>query len=400
MPVFSYSARGLSGDLQTGEIDLPSKEEVFGHLVRQRLRPVSVHAKQKDLNFSFGSGVKTREVVIFTRQFATMINSGLPLVQSLSILAEQTENKKFAGIIGQVLRDIEAGQTLADSMRKHPKVFTELYVNMVAAGEAGGILDTILLRLATFLEKNDALIRKIKGALTYPAVMLFVVVGATTILLWKVVPTFATIFTGAGMALPAPTRAVLAISAFLQSYILFLFLGAIGLVFLIRRYYGTESGKLVIDRFLLRMPVLGNLIRKSAVARFTRTLGTLISSGVAILEGLEITARTSGNRVVHDAVMKSRASIAGGATIADPLKASGVFPPMVVQMINVGEQTGGLDEMLGKIADFYDDEVDAAVTALTSILEPVMIVIMGVVIGGMVIAMYMPMFDMINTVQG
>lgn len=399
MPVFAYSARSASGELMNGEIDLPTRDEVVGYLVRQRLRPVSVNTKPREINVTFGTGIKTREVVIFTRQFATMINSGLPLVQSLTILAEQTENKNFQKIIVQVLNDIQAGQTLADSMRKHPKVFTELYVNMVAAGEAGGILDTILLRLATFLEKNDALVRKIKGAMTYPAVMLFVVVIATTILLWKVVPVFATIFTQAGLELPGPTRVVLAISEFLQSYIFFLVLAMVGLVFAIRRYYRTESGQLYIDRLLLRMPVIGNLLRKSAVSRFTRTLGTLISSGVSILEGLQITARTSGNRVIHDAVMQSRASIAGGATIAEPLKASGVFPPMVVQMINVGEQTGGLDDMLSKIADFYDDEVDAAVTALTSILEPIMIVIMGVVIGGMVVAMYLPMFDMINTAQ-
>jgi type IV pilus assembly protein PilC len=399
MPVFAYSARSATGDLMSGEVDLPSRDEVVGYLVRQRLRPVSVNAKSKEINIQFGTGVKTREVVIFTRQFATMINSGLPLVQSLTILAEQTENKIFAKIITEVLNDIQAGQTLADSMRKHPKVFTELYTNMVAAGEAGGILDTILLRLATFLEKNDALVRKIKGAMTYPAVMLFVVVIATTILLWKVVPVFAGIFTSAGMELPLPTRVVLGISEFLQGYIFYLFVGFIALIFAIRRYYKTEGGQLVIDRLMLRMPVLGNLLRKSAVSRFTRTLGTLISSGVSILEGLQITARTSGNRVIHDAVMESRASIAGGATISEPLRASGVFPPMVVQMINVGEQTGGLDEMLSKIADFYDDEVDAAVSALTSVLEPIMIVVMGVVIGGMVIAMYMPMFDMINAAQ-
>ncbi len=400
MPVFAYSARAISGELQTGEIDLPTQDEVVGYLRRQRLIPIAVRPKPKDLEFSFGSGIKTREVVIFTRQFATMINSGLPLVQSLSILAEQTENKRFQKIITQVLHDIESGQTLADSMRKHPQVFTELYTNMVAAGEAGGILDVILLRLATFLEKNDALVRKIKGAMTYPAVMLFVVVSATVILLWKVVPVFANIFLEAGMALPTPTRVVLAASSFLQSYILFIFAAIVVGVFLLRQYYKTSGGQLVIDRLLLRMPVLGNLLRKSAVSRFTRTLGTLVSSGVSILEGLQITARTSGNRVIHDAVMASRASIAGGATIAEPLKTSGVFPPMVVQMINVGEQTGGLDEMLSKIADFYDDEVDAAVTALTSVLEPIMIVVMGVVIGGMVVAMYMPMFDMINAVQG
>jgi type IV pilus assembly protein PilC len=399
MPVFTYSARSLTGDIQSGEIDLPTREEVVGFLRKQKMIPVAVRAKPKDLSISFGSGVKTREIVIFTRQFATMINAGLPLVQSLTILAEQTENKKLQEVISAVLYDIESGQTLADALRKHPKVFTELYTNMVAAGEAGGILDTILNRLAAFLEKNDALMRKIKGAMTYPAVMLFVVIGATTVLLWKVVPVFADIFVGAGMALPMPTRVVLAVSAFLQSYILYMFIGAIIGAFLLKRYYATPSGKLLIDRSLLRAPVLGPLIRKAAVSRFTRTLGTLVSSGVSILDGLEITARTAGNRVIHDAVMASRASIAGGATIAEPLKTSGVFPPMVVQMINVGEQTGGLDEMLSKIADFYDDEVDNAVAALTSVLEPIMIVVMGIVIGGMVIAMYMPMFDMIQAVQ-
>jgi type IV pilus assembly protein PilC len=399
MPVFTYSARANNGELLQGEIELPSKDEVVGYLVRQKLRPVSVQAKAKAISFTFGSGVKTRDIVIFTRQFATMINSGLPLVQSLSILAEQTENKIFAKIINQVLQDIQSGMTLADAMKRHPKVFTELFVNMVAAGEAGGILDTILLRLATFLEKNDALVRKIKGAMTYPGVMLGVVIIATTILLWKVVPVFAGIFSEANLDLPAPTKFVLAISGFLQSYIVYLVLAVVAFVFLLRRYYKTEQGQLVIDGLMLKMPVLGSLLRKSAVSRFTRTLGTLVSSGVSILEGLQITARTAGNRVIHDAVMASRASIAGGATISEPLRASGVFPPMVVQMINVGEQTGGLDEMLSKIADFYDDEVDAAVGALTSILEPIMIVVMGVVIGGMVVAMYLPMFDMIKAAQ-
>ncbi|MEX2570183.1 MAG: type II secretion system F family protein [Gemmatimonadota bacterium] len=400
MPTFSYSARSPAGDIQTGEIELPTRDEVVTYLRRQRLIPVSVKAKPKEVSFSFGSGVKTREIVVFTRQFATMINAGLPLVQSLTILAEQSENPRFATVITAVLNDIQAGQTLADALRRHPKVFTDLYVNMVAAGEAGGILDTILNRLAVFLEKNDALTRKIKGAMTYPAVVLVVVIGATTILLWQVVPVFANIFQDAGMALPTPTRVVLAISEFLQSYIHWVFLGIIGIAIAIRQYYQTSGGRLAIDKLLLRMPILGSLIRKAAVSRFTRTLGTLVSSGVSILEGLEITARTAGNRVVHDAVMQSRKSIAGGATISEPLKKSGVFPPMVVQMINVGEQTGGLDEMLSKIADFYDDEVDAAVTALTSILEPVMIVIMGIVIGGMVVAMYLPMFDLIQTVQG
>jgi type IV pilus assembly protein PilC len=398
MPTFNYSARSPAGDLQNGEIDLPTRDEVVTYLRRQRLIPVSVKAKPKEVAFALGSGVKTREIVVFTRQFATMINAGLPLVQSLTILAEQTENARFRQIIMQVLNDVQAGQTLADAMRRHPKVFTDLYVNMVAAGEAGGILDIILNRLALFLEKNDALARKIRGAMTYPAVVLTVVVGATTILLWQVVPVFATIFSDAGMALPAATQVVLSISEFLQNYIHLLALGIVALAFAIRRYYRTSGGRLAIDRVLLRMPILGPLIRKAAVARFTRTLGTLVSSGVSILEGLEITARTAGNRVVHDAVMQSRRSIAGGATIADPLKASGVFPPMVVQMINVGEQTGGLDEMLSKIADFYDEEVDAAVAALLSAMEPVMIVFLGGVVGGMIVAMYLPIFDMINAV--
>jgi len=399
MPTFAYSARALNGEIMNGEIELPTREEVVGYLVRQRLRPISVNTKAKDLNFTFGTGIKTREVVIFTRQFSTMINSGLPLVQSLTILAEQTENKFFKKVIAQILLDIQAGQTLADSLRKHPKVFTELYVNMVAAGEAGGILDVILMRLAIFLEKNDALARKIKGAMVYPAVMLIVVVLCTTVLLWKVVPVFAGMFTGAGLQLPLPTLVVLALSNFLQHFMWLVVLVIIALVMGVRQYYKTDSGKLQLDSLMLKLPVLGNLLRKSAVSRFTRTLGTLVSSGVSILDGLQITARTAGNRVVHDAVMKSRASIAGGATISEPLKESGVFPPMVVQMINVGEQTGGLDEMLSKIADFYDDEVDAAVSALTSILEPIMIVVMGVVIGGIVVAMYLPMFDMINAVH-
>ena len=400
MPVFSYSARATTGELRTGEIELPTRDEVVGYLRRQRLVPVVVRPKARDISLTIGTGIKTREVVVFTRQFATMINSGLPLVQSLAILAEQSENKAFKTVIGQVQQDVESGQTLAEAMRRHPKVYTDLYTNMVAAGEAGGILDIILNRLAVFLEKNDALARKVKGAMVYPAVMLFVVIAATTILLWKVVPVFATIFMDAGLALPAPTRVVLALSTFLQNYFLFLLVAIIAAVFAIRAYYRTPGGQLAIDRFLLRSPVLGWLLRKSAVSRFTRTLGTLVSSGVSILEGLEITARTAGNRVIHDAVMTSRASIAGGATISQPLKDSGVFPPMVVQMIKVGEQTGGLDEMLSKIADFYDDEVDTAVTALTSILEPIMIVVMGVLIGGMVIAMYLPMFDLMNAVQG
>ena len=400
MPTFSYSARPASGgEMKTGELDLPTKDDVLAHLHRQKLIPVSVREKPKDLNFSFGTGITTRDIVIFTRQFATMINSGLPLVQSLDILAEQTENKALRKTITDTLYDVESGHTLADAMGKHPKVFTELFVNMVAAGEAGGILDTILLRLATFLEKNDALTRKIKGAMIYPAVIFTVASGAIVILLIFVIPTFQTMFASAGIPLPLPTRIVIGMSAFLQAYWWVCGVGVIGFVVGIRTWYKTDTGQLMLDRLLLALPVLGDLQRKSAVARFTRTLGTLVASGVSILEGLEITAKTAGNRVIHDAVMGSRASIAGGETIAGPLKESGVFPPMVVQMINVGEQTGGLDEMLSKIADFYDGEVDTAVEALLAVMEPIMIVVLGVVVGGMIVAMYLPIFDMINAVQ-
>jgi len=401
MPTFTYSARPASGgDIESGEIELDSKEEVLQHLHKQKLIPVAVREKPREFSIQFGTGISTKDVVIFTRQFATMINSGLPLVQSLDILAEQTENDNLAKVVEEVLYDVESGHTLADAMRKHPKVFSELYVNMVAAGEAGGILDTILLRLATFLEKNDALVRKIKGAMIYPAVVLGVAVMAVIVLLIFVIPTFQNMFESAGIPLPLPTRIVIGASAFLQSYWWALGAGIVAAIFLIRYIYSTDDGKLAIDKFMLMIPILGDLQRKAAVARFTRTLGTLVSSGVSILEGLEITAKTAGNRVIHDAVMGSRASIAGGETISGPLKESGVFPPMVVQMINVGEQTGGLDEMLSKIADFYDEEVDAAVEALLSAMEPIMIVVLGVVVGGMIVSMYLPIFDMINAVEG
>jgi len=400
MPTFTYSARPASGgEITQGEIDLPSKDEVLAHLHRQKMIPVSVREKPKQLSLQFGTGISTRDIVIFTRQFATMINSGLPLVQSLDILGEQTENGALRKVIQDVLYDVESGHTLADAMGKHPRVFTDLFVNMVAAGEAGGILDTILLRLATFLEKNDALVRKIKGAMIYPGVIFSVAGGAVVILLIFVIPTFQGMFESAGIPLPLPTQIVINMSKFLQAYWWACGAGVIGGVIGIRQLYQTDSGRLAIDKLMLIMPILGDLQRKAAVARFTRTLGTLVSSGVSILEGLEITAKTAGNRVIHDAVMGSRASIAGGETISGPLKESGVFPPMVVQMINVGEQTGGLDEMLTKIADFYDEEVDAAVEALLAAMEPIMIVVLGVIVGGMIVAMYLPIFDMINAVQ-
>ena len=399
MPVFNYTARTLTGELQSGSLDLATENDVIAQLRKNRMIVVKVQQAPKQLKLNWGGGVTTRDIVIFTRQFATMINSGLPLVQALDILAEQSENKGLKDVTKQVVYDVESGHTLADALRKHPKAFTELYVNMVAAGEAGGILDTILLRLATFMEKNDALVRKVKGAMIYPAVIFTVAGLAIVILLIFVIPVFQDLFGSIGQALPLPTRIVIGASNFLKGYWWALILGIGGTFFAIRKYYATPHGKLNIDRFLLHVPVLGDLIRKSAVSRFTRTLGTLISSGVSILEGLEITAKTAGNRVIHDAVMESRASIAGGETIAAPLQKSKVFPPMVISIIAVGEQTGGLDEMLTKIADFYDEEVDAAVEALLALMEPVMIVVLGVVVGGMIVAMYLPIFNMVGAVQ-
>jgi type IV pilus assembly protein PilC len=402
MPLFEYTARNnANGQIQKGQLDVPSQAEVSSYLRKNRLMLVSVREapKQIKLGLPGAQRIKTRDIVIFTRQFATMINAGLPLVQSLTILAQQTENKALAEITRAVVYDVESGNTLADAFSKHPRAFSDLYVNMVAAGEAGGILDTILLRLATFLEKSDALMRKVKGALVYPGVIMTVAGAAIAILLIFVIPVFQTMFSSVNMELPLPTRIVIMLSDLLLGYWWALLLGLGALVFAIRRYYGTLSGRKTIDSMLLKSPVLGDLLRKSAVSRFTRTLGTLISSGVSILEGLEITAKTAGNMVIHDAVMASRQSIAGGETIAAPLEKSKVFPPMVISMIAVGEQTGGLDEMLTKIADFYDEEVDVAVGALLSLMEPMMIVVLGVIVGGMVVAMYLPIFDMMNTVQ-
>jgi type IV pilus assembly protein PilC len=400
MPTFEYTAKSVqSGQLVKGTLDVPSRDDVIAHIRKNRMTLVSVREAPRSLNLSFGGGVTTRDVVIFTRQFSTMINAGLPLVQSLNILAQQTENKKLAEITKAVVYDVEAGNTLADALAKHPKGFSDLYTNMVAAGEAGGILDTILMRLATFLEKNDAIVRKVKGAMVYPAVIISVAVLAIAILLIFVIPTFRDMFASVNMQLPLPTRAVIGMSDLLVNWWFAIIGGVVLLVLAIRQYYATSGGRKAIDGMMLNAPVLGDLLRKSAVSRFTRTLGTLISSGVSILDGLEITAKTAGNRVIHDAVMSSRQSIAGGETIAAPLEASGVFPPMVISMISVGEQTGGLDEMLSKIADFYDAEVDVAVGALLSLMEPIMIVVLGVVVGGIIVAMYLPIFDMVNAVQ-
>jgi type IV pilus assembly protein PilC len=403
MPLFEYTARNsANGQIQKGQVDLKSRGEVSSYLRKNRMILVSVREAPKKVSLGGGLGkgrIKIRDIVIFTRQFATMINAGLPLVQSLSILADQSENKALQEVTKAVVHDVEAGNTLADAFSKHPKAFSDLYVNMVAAGEAGGILDTILLRLAVFLEKSDSLIRKVKGAMIYPAVIFSVAIIAITVLLIFVIPTFQSMFASVNMELPLPTRVVIGMSQILIGFWWMILAVIGGVVFAIKRYYATSGGRRQIDGLLLKAPVLGDILRKSAVSRFTRTLGTLISSGVSILDGLEITAKTAGNMVVHDAVMESRQSIAGGETIAAPLQKSKVFPPMVISMIAVGEQTGGLDEMLTKIADFYDEEVDVAVSSLLSLMEPVMIVVLGVIVGGMVVAMYLPIFDMMNAVQ-
>ena len=396
MPTFAYTARSLNGELKSATLEAPSRDDVVAQLRRQRLIVVKIDEEKKRKR---QGSVKTKDIVIFTRQFSTMINAGLPLVQALDILSKQSENKALQEVTRQVVYDVESGHTVADALAKHPKAFTELYTNMVAAGEAGGILDTILMRLATFLEKNDALVGKVKSAMVYPAVIMSVAAIAIVVLLIFVIPTFESMFASVNLALPLPTRVVIGMSNFLQSFWWACGLAGWGFVMLIKNYYKTPSGKLNIDKLMLKLPVLGDVLRKSSVSRFTRTLGTLISSGVSILDGLEITAKTAGNRVIHDAIMESRASIAGGDTISAPLAKSAVFPPMVISMIAVGEQTGGLDEMLTKIADFYDTEVDTAVSGLLSLMEPVMIVVLGVVVGGMVVAMYLPIFDMINAVQ-
>jgi type IV pilus assembly protein PilC len=405
MPTFAFAGRTRAGELVNGERLADSVDAAVAMLRREqilvtKISAVRERAKEDKSQQKFrAKKVPSKSLAIFTRQFSVMIDAGLPLVQCLQILGQQEPHKGFAQVILATRAEVEGGASLADAMRRHPKAFDTLYVNMVAAGEAGGILDTILLRLATFLEKNDALVRKVKGAMVYPGVIITVAMVAIAVLLIFVIPTFESMFASAGMELPLPTRVVIGMSNALINYWWMAILAVGVVIFAIRQYYNTPDGRKQIDGMLLKAPVLGDLLRKSAVSRFTRTLGTLVSSGVSILDGLEITAKTAGNRVIHDAVMESRQSIAGGETIAAPLEKSKVFPPMVISMIAVGEQTGGLDEMLTKIADFYDEEVDVAVSALLSLMEPAMIVILGVIVGGMVIAMYLPIFDMMNAVQ-
>jgi len=399
MPVFTYTGRTRGGQSISGEMEAASREAVVARLRSQQVIATSVRAKARDIVIpGFGSGVSEKEIVIFTRQFATMIDAGLPLVQCLEILGSQQENKVFKKVIVEIRQSVEGGATFAAALKQHPKVFTSLYANMVEAGEAGGILDTILNRLAQYMEKAMALKKKVKSAMIYPSTIVTVALAVVIFLLIFVIPTFKSMFEGFGATLPLPTVIILEASRIVRTYALFGLGGIIAAVVGLKWWYRTAAGRLTIDALLLRAPVFGMLIRKVAVAKFTRTLGTLISSGVAILDGLDITARTAGNKIVEQAVLRTRASIAEGKTIAEPLKASGVFPPMVVQMIAVGEQTGALDAMLGKIADFYDEEVDTAVANLTALLEPMLMVFLGVVIGGVVIAMYLPIFKLVTVV--
>jgi type IV pilus assembly protein PilC len=363
-----------------------------------RITPAAAKAAAPKANLAGGSNKKAsaKSLAVFTRQFSVMIDAGLPLVQCLDILGTQEVDKGFSQVILQTRTDVEGGASLADAMRKHPRAFDPLFTNMVAAGEAGGILDTILKRLATYIEKNVKLKGQVKSAMIYPVAVIVIAGLVVAVILWKVIPTFAQLFEGLGAELPLPTRVVIAMSNGLVSYFPFMVAGAVALAWAFRTYYGTASGKRVVDGTMLKAPVLGDILRKISVARFCRTLATLISSGVPILDGLEITARTSGNSVIEDAVMVTRKSIERGETIAAPLKDTKVFPPMVVQMIGVGETTGALDTMLAKIADFYEEEVDTAVAGLLTLLEPLMIAFLGVIVGGIVIAMYLPIFDLIS----
>ncbi len=401
MATFAYVGRTKQGAVKKGEVSAKSREEAVEQLKKQNLTVTTLEEKASGFNISFGGGVGDKDIVVFTRQFGTMINAGLPLVQCLDILANQSENKVLCKAVGETKLAVEGGSTLADALRKHPKVFDELYCNMIHAGEMGGLLDTILNRLSKHIEKAMKLKGQIKSAMVYPAAIIGVAVIVISVLMIWVIPIFAKMFTelsGGKMGLPGPTQLVINISNFMQSYVLVIVAGAVALVWAVKKYYQTAQGKLYIDTFLLKLPVFGDLIRKASTAKFTRTLGTLISSGVPLLEALSICAKTSGNKVIENSLLDARVSISGGKTIAEPLLKSNVFPKMVTQMIAVGESTGALDAMLGKIADFYEEEVDQAVAALTSLLEPLMMVFLGTIIGFIVIAMYLPIFTMASAI--
>jgi type IV pilus assembly protein PilC len=404
MPNFAYSGRTRSGQTVSGERVADSMDAAVAALRREQINVTTINpskekavaAAKKDKAGVTGKKASAKNLAVFTRQFSVMIDAGLPLVQCLDILGTQEEDKNFAAVILATRSDVESGASLADAMRRHPKTFDPLFTNMIAAGEAGGILDTILKRLATYIEKAVKLTGQVKSAMIYPIAIVVIAGGVVGVILWKVIPTFASLFSGLGADLPLPTRVVIALSDNLVRFFPFIFVGVGAFAYAFRNYYRTEKGRRVVDATVLKAPVLGNIMRKIAVARFCRTLSTLISSGVPILDGLDITAKTAGNSVIEDAIMTTRKSIERGETISVPLKDTKVFPPMVTQMIGVGEATGALDTMLAKIADFYEEEVDTAVAGLLTLLEPIMIAVLGIVVGGIVIAMYMPIFDLIS----
>jgi type IV pilus assembly protein PilC len=400
--VFQWSGKTNKGTIESGEMTAGTKEDVIAQLRRRNITATIVTEKQKKTSkFSFGgSGVKDKDIVIFTRQFATMIDAGLPLVQALDILSTQVESKTLSNTLAQVKVDVESGATYADALKKHPRVFNELYVNMVAAGEAGGILDTILNRLAAYIEKSMKLKKKVKGAMVYPLVVSSIAILVIAVIMIFVVPTFSKMFTTLGGTLPAPTRLIINASDFIAGIGgLITLMVIIGIVVFIVQVRRTEKGKFVLDKIMLKLPIFGPLVNKVAVAKFTRTLGTLVSSGVPILDGLEITAKTSGNKIIEYAIMDVRKGVVGGKTLAEPITKAKVFPPMVTHMIAVGESTGALDAMLSKIADFYDDEVDDAVSNLTAMMEPMLMVFLGGAVGFIVIAMYMPIFKLITLIK-
>jgi type IV pilus assembly protein PilC len=402
MPVYTYKGTNKAGSSVSGERTAASKNELASSLRRENINVSKLSEKGKEFNIpSFGGGVDSKELAVFTRQFSVMIDAGLPLVQCLEILAGQQENKIFQKILNGVRASVEGGATLSASMKQYEKVFDPLYYNMVEAGETGGILDTILQRLSMYIEKNVKLKRAVKSAMIYPVAVMSIAAAVIILLLWKVVPIFVELFNGLGVDLPLPTRVVIVLSNFVGSiYGLILLVVIAGSIVALKFWYGTPAGRMAIDTVLLKVPILGLVLRKIAVARFTRTLGTLISSGVPILEGLDITARTSGNAVVEKAIAETRKAVEAGRSLVDPLKETEVFPGMVTQMIGVGEQTGAMDAMLQKIADFYEDEVDAAVKDLLTALEPIMIVFLGIVVGGVVISMYLPLFSLIGKLSG
>ena len=403
MPDYIWKGVNRKGKKKKGEMEAESENFVRLSLRRQGLEPTKIKPKPTDLfvNVKFVQPkVTEKDIVVMTRQFATMIDAGLPLVQCLEILFSQQENKTFKRILKNIKEDVEEGSTFADALKQHPEVFDDLFVNLVAAGEIGGILDIILNRLAAYIEKAAKLKKKVKGAMTYPIVVMVIAVLVVAVILIFVIPVFQSMFADFGKALPVPTQIVVAMSNFIKSYILYIIVGFVLLMFAFRRFYKTEKGRALVDKLVLKLPVFGMLLRKVAVAKFTRTLGTMISSGVPILDSLDIVAATAGNVTIEEAIRETRQSISEGRTIAEPLADSEVFPSMVVQMISVGEATGALDTMLGKIADFYDDEVDAAVVALTAMLEPFMMVFLGGTIGGLVVSMYLPIFQMAGAMGG